>query len=210
MAKVAKKVAAKSNNFAKRAAEFSKKVDAAVAAKSAISPPPLADKPGVVRDERCSTAREVMGAPKVTPSGTVRAASLDLDLERALVLVGEFEAGLCAVNESSVKFMPQSTLATLVRIDRLSDKVGGVLKTFKARALAIRDAGGTFEPGRVAVAFKEQERRNPAWKDEAVARAQALAAIKGEPFEPEAFVKSVQAKTEPSVSRSVDLVVSGE
>lgn len=75
--------------------------------------------------------------------------------------------------------------------------MGDLEKIFAANALRLR-VQGSFAPGSLRVDFDLQKgKRTPAWKDEAVKQAKALAEKRGDVFNAEQFAEGVLQNTTP-------------
>lgn len=97
---------------------------------------------------------------------------------------------------------PQAALQAALVLKAIKEVAEGAYKEFEKRAKGHIEAGGSFEPGKVAITFPETTRRNPKWKDEALALAELLE------YNIDEYVEEVTDKYEPVTSVRVKLTES--
>lgn len=87
--------------------------------------------------------------------------------------------------------MPQALIAVAHAAAQAETVMGDVQKAFFERALAMRTTG-RFEKGQFGIDFKLMSgRRSPQWKEEATAKAAALAKLRGKKFNPKKYQQRV-------------------
>lgn len=87
----------------------------------------------------------------------------------------------------------QSILLAAYKINSMEKSLASLWKKKITPCLRnLKQAGATFEPGSVIPTFTVDAKSKPKWKDEAVALATTLAAIRAEPFDARGYVAKVQ------------------
>lgn len=141
-----------------------------------------------------------------TTQPTGRALTNELDRVRTVA----YQAALLASKPCATRIaeycLRQNGLLLLQQIEAATkalDKIGGELRGNMMHQLL---AGEVVEDGALTATVEECVRRTPGWKDEALKLAAEVAALRGQTFDPEAFVAALQAATEPTTSRKVKVI----
>lgn len=119
-----------------------------------------------------------------------------------------FKARLSKLDESREErpfLFPQAAAEAALILKTMEDMIAEARKAFNEAAIAHRKDGGSFEDGRIAISFQDQERRTPSWQDEAIALAAAAALAAGQPFSKNEYLEAVRAKAKPTAITIVKL-----
>jgi len=142
-------------------------------------------------------------SPKVPLEQQIKDAS-----DHLVALMSRWDASAAKLNTDGVTTQfPQCMLRSANEILAADRVLKNAANMVKDRLLDWREAGGSFEIGRVALKFSEAGKRNPAWKQVAIQQAQKLAAVACVEFNMVSFVEGVLAASPKTETTTVELIV---
>jgi hypothetical protein len=144
---------------------------------------------------------------KVTPIRVDEEAVQELKRAAELLVVQTADAIKKVVDQSAL-VCPQSLLLAIHAIKTVGGDLHSIYdKAIKSFLRAHQDRGGKFQSGRVAIAFEPDNRRNVAWKAEAIRLAGELAKLRGKKFNPEKYAARILEATATSDKKQIELTL---
>jgi len=151
------------------------------------------------------TTRKAATKPRAAAAEVIRAepngslldpSAIQAAAETLMAAVDTYRTEMAALDESG-GLVTQAHIEVARFASFAKGAMGDMEKIFDANALRMRK-NGEFEEGELRVDFDLQKgKRTPAWKDEAIKQAKALAGERGDDFNADQFAEGVLANTAP-------------